>query len=161
MLIMIQDNDFNNFSLTNINNITSYTQAVNKNQVVTKSSVDQFHQENERYTGDLGLNFYNESNDLVRNNQENNFNDSELTSLDSTTVNRKPSSYNGLSNQKYVDGEINKKLLSDLIKQYETISKSPLETMILHLLKILKFELQIQNLSKIPKQEDIFCRNGL
>ena len=44
----IQDNDSNNYNLTNINSITLNTQAVNDNQVITKIYVDEFHQENER-----------------------------------------------------------------------------------------------------------------
>ena len=43
-----QDNDFNNYNLTNINSLTLNTQAINENQVITKAYVDQFHQENER-----------------------------------------------------------------------------------------------------------------
>ena len=38
-----QDNDFNNFILTNINSITLNTQSVNDIQVITKAYVDQFH----------------------------------------------------------------------------------------------------------------------
>ena len=60
-----QDNDFNNINLTNINSITLNTQAVNDNQVITKAYVDQFHQENERSRRDVGLDFYDESNDIV------------------------------------------------------------------------------------------------
>ena len=52
-----QDNDFRNFNLTNFNSVTLKTQVVNGNQVVTKSYVDQFHQENERSWRDLGLDF--------------------------------------------------------------------------------------------------------
>ena len=42
-----QGNDFNNHNLTNINSITLITQAVNINQVITKTYLDQFHQDNE------------------------------------------------------------------------------------------------------------------
>ena len=42
----IQDNDFNSHNLTKINSITLNTQAVNDNQVRTKSYVNQFRQEN-------------------------------------------------------------------------------------------------------------------
>ena len=48
----IQDNDFNNFNLTNINSLSLNTQAVNDNQVITKAYVDQFHQETERSSRD-------------------------------------------------------------------------------------------------------------
>ena len=62
--------------------------------------MDQFQQENERSRQDLGMDFYNESSDLVKNNQDNNLNDEQLTSLDSFTVNRDPSSDNDLANRK-------------------------------------------------------------
>ena len=55
-----KDNDFGNYNLTIINSITLYTQAVNDNQVITKSYVDQVYQENERARRDVGLDFYNE-----------------------------------------------------------------------------------------------------
>ena len=71
----IQDNDFSNHNLTNINTITLNTQAVNDDQVITKAYVDQFHQENERSRRDLGIDFYDESSDLVKNNQVNDLND--------------------------------------------------------------------------------------
>ena len=100
-----KDNDFGNYNLTNINSITLNKQAENDNEVITKAYVDQFHQENERSRQDVGLDFYNESNDLVKNNQDNDLNDKKLTNLDSITVNRNPTSDNELSNKKYVDDE--------------------------------------------------------
>ena len=68
-----QDNDFNNHNLTNINSITLNTPAVIDNQVITKAYVDQFHQENEQSRRDLGIDFYDESNDLAKNDQDNDF----------------------------------------------------------------------------------------
>ena len=61
-----QNKDFNNYNLANINSITLNTQAVNDNQVITKAYVDQFHQENERSRRDLVIDFFDESNDLVK-----------------------------------------------------------------------------------------------
>ena len=101
-----QDNDFGNYNLTNIKSITLNKQAENDNEVITKSYVDQFHQENERSRRDVGLDFYNKSNDLVKNNQDNDLNDKKLTNLDSISVNRKPSSDNELASKKYVDDSI-------------------------------------------------------
>ena len=69
-----QDNDLNNNNLTNINSITLNKPAENDNEVITKAYVDQFHQENERFRQDLGIDFSDESNYLVKNNQENDFN---------------------------------------------------------------------------------------
>ena len=60
------DNDFNKNNLTNINSISLNKQAENDNQVMTKAYVDQFHQENERSRRDLGLDFYDESSDIVK-----------------------------------------------------------------------------------------------
>ena len=103
-----QDNDFGNYNLTNINSITLNKQAENDNEVITKAYVDQFHQENERSRRDVGLHFYNESADLVKNNQDNDLNDNKLTNLDSVQVNRNPTSDNELVNKKYIDDELDK-----------------------------------------------------
>ena len=61
-----QDKDFNKNNLIIINSITLNTQAVNDNQVITKAYVDQFHQENERSRRDVGIEFYDESSELVK-----------------------------------------------------------------------------------------------
>ena len=61
-----QANNFNNFNLTNINSNNLNTQAFNDNQVITKAYVDQFRQKNERSRRDLGLDFFNESNDIKK-----------------------------------------------------------------------------------------------
>ena len=74
-------------------------QTENDNEVITKAFVDQFHQENERSRRDVGLDFYNESSDLVKYNQDNDLNDNKLTNLDSIKVNRNPSSDNELFNK--------------------------------------------------------------
>ena len=104
----IQDNDFNNYNLTNIKSITLNKQAENDNEVITKAYVDQFHQENDRLRRDAGLDFYDESNYLVKNDQDNDLNDNKLTNLDSITVNGNPSSENDVSNKKYIDDELDK-----------------------------------------------------
>ena len=78
-----KDNDFGNYNLTNINSITLNKQAENDNEVITKAYVEQFHQENERSRRDFGMDFYDESSDLVKNNQDNDLNDNKLTNLDS------------------------------------------------------------------------------
>ena len=67
-----QDNDFQKYNLTNINSITLNKQPENDNQVVTKAYINQFHQENERSRRDLGIDFYNDSNDLVKLNDNSN-----------------------------------------------------------------------------------------
>ena len=85
---------------------TSNTQASNINQVITKAYVDQFRNDNEIIKSDLGTNFYDESNDLVKNFQDNDFNDNKLTKIDSITIVREPSSDNELAKKQYVDDSI-------------------------------------------------------
>ena len=102
------DIDFNDVKLENINTITLNKQAENDNEVITKAYVDRFHQDNERSRRDLGIDFYNESNDLVKNNQDNDLNDYKFTNLDSIQVNRNPISDNELSTKKYIDDELEK-----------------------------------------------------
>ena len=103
-----QDNDFNNNNLTNINSITLNTQAENDSEVITKAYVDQFHQEKERSRRHVGLDFYDESNDLVKNNQDNNFNNNKLTNINSITINNDPTDDNHVTNKKYIDDELDR-----------------------------------------------------
>ena len=103
-----QENDFGNYTLTIINSITLNKQAKNNNEVKKKAYVDQFHQENERSRRDVGLGFYNESSDLVKNNQVNDLNDNKLTNLNSVSVNRNPTLDSESVNKKYIDDEPNK-----------------------------------------------------
>ena len=101
-----KDNDFGNYNLTNINSITLNKQAENDNEVITKAYVDQFHQENERSRSNLGIDFYDESSDLVKNNQDNNFNNNKLINIESITINNNPTDDNHVSNKKYIDDSI-------------------------------------------------------
>ena len=45
---------------------------------------------------------------MVKNNQDNDFNDNKLTNINSITVNRKPNQDNEVSNKKYIDDELDK-----------------------------------------------------
>ena len=94
----IQNNDFNNNNLTKITSITLNKEAENDKEVITKAYVDQFLQENERSRGDSGIDFYEETSHLVKNNQDSGLNDKKLTNLDSITINRNPTSDNEVSN---------------------------------------------------------------
>ena len=104
-----KDNDFGNFHLTVTNSITLSKQAENDNEVITKAYVDQFHQENERSRRDLGLDFYDESNDIVKNNQNNDLNDNKLTNINSITINNNPIDDNHVANRKCIDDESDEK----------------------------------------------------
>ena len=115
-----QDNDFSNYNLTNINTITLNTPAQNDNEVITKAYVDQFHQEKEISRRDLGIDFYNESSDLVKNNQDNDLNDNKLSNINSITINNNPTDDNHVSNKKYIDDELNK---NTILRFNQTLTK--------------------------------------
>ena len=83
-------------------------QTEKDNEVTTKAYVDQFHSDNERNRRDMGLSFYNEEVELVKNNQDNSFNDNKLTKTNSIIVNRNPSANNELANKKNIDDELDK-----------------------------------------------------
>ena len=98
-----QDDAFDNHNLTNIISITLNSEAVNDNQFITKAYKDRYHHENEQSRQKLSINFYDESNDLVKKNQDSNHKDKKLIKLDSVSVNSNRSSENELANKKYVD----------------------------------------------------------
>ena len=83
-------------------------QAENDDEVITKAYVDQFHQENEQSRRELGIVFENESNFLVKNNQDNDLIDNKIRSINSITINNNPTHDNHVSNKKYFDDEFDK-----------------------------------------------------
>ena len=116
----IQKNEFNNINLTNIKRITLNTKAVNDKEVITKAYVDQLHQESERSRQDLGIDFYDESSDIVKNTQDNDLNDNKLTNVNSITINNNPSDDNHVSNKKYIDDELDK---NTIVRFNQTLQK--------------------------------------
>ena len=103
-----KDNDFSSYTLTNINSITLNKQTENDNEVITKAYVDQFHNDNERNRRDSGLSFFNEEVDLVKNNQDIDFNDNKLININSITINNDRTDDNHVGNKKYIDDELDK-----------------------------------------------------
>ena len=103
-----EDNDFGNYNLTNINRITLNKQAENDNEFITKAYEDQFHQENERSRRVLGIDFYTESSDIVKIDQDNDLNNIKLTNVKSITINNDPTDDNHVSNKKNIDDELDK-----------------------------------------------------
>ena len=156
-----QDNDFGNYNLTNINSITLNKQAVNDNDVSTNAYVDQFHQENERSRRDVGLDFYNESNDLVKNNQDNDFNDYKLTNIDSITINRNPTLDNQVSNKKYIDNELDKNTIVRFNQTLQNYLKVPVGSEIYYLTKYDKIQLTDTTIIKYPSSGGYLPQNWL
>ena len=135
------DIDFNDVKLENINTITLNKRAENDNEVITKAYVDRFHQDNERSRRDLGIDFYNESNDLVKNNQDNDLNDYKFTNLDSIQVNRNPISDNELSTKKYIDDELEKNTIVRLNQTLQNYLKVSVGDTIYNLTKYNKIQI--------------------
>ena len=99
-------------------------QAENDNEVITKAYVDQFQQHNERSRRDIGIDFYDESNDLVKNNQHNDLHDNILTNLDFVTVIRIPASDNEFGSKKYIDDDLDKTTILRLNKTLQNYLKT-------------------------------------
>ena len=154
-----RDNDFGNYNLTNINSITLNTQAQNDNQVITKAYVDQFHQENERSRRDLGIDFYNESSDLVKNNQDNDFNDNKLTNINSITINNNPTDDNHVSNKKYIDNELDKNTIVRFNQTLENFLKVTVGNTTYNLTKYNKIQLTDTTIIKYPNSGGYLLQN--
>ena len=161
-----KDNDFGNYNLTNINSITLNKQAENDNEVIPKAYVDQFHQENEQSRRDVGLDFYNDSNDSVKNNQYNDLKDNKLTNLDSVQVNRIPTSDNEIASEKYIDDSIGESTLLRFNQTLENYLKVSVGNDICNLTKYDKIqitditEMRYPNLgSDLLQKWNIKCNN--
>ena len=126
-------------------------QAANDNEVITKTYVHQFHQENERSRRDVGLDSYNESSDLVKNNQDNDPNANKVTILDSFTVNRNPISDNEVANKKYVDDSLGGGNISRFIQTLENYLKVSVGKDTYNLTKYNKFQLTDTTVRKAGK----------
>ena len=145
-----QDNDLGNYNLTNINSITLNKQAENDNDVITKAYVDQIHQEIERSRRDLGIAFYDESSDLVKNIQDNDLSDNNLTNVDSITVNRKPNQDNEFSNKKYFDDELDKNTILSISQTLQNYLKVSVGNDIYNLTEYDKIKLIDTTIFKYP-----------
>ena len=154
-----KDNDFGNYNLTNINSITLNKPAENDNEVITKAYVDQFHQENERSRRDLGIDFYDESSNLVKNNQDNDFNDNKFRNLDSITINRNPTLDNEVSNKKYVDDSIGADTMVRFNETLQNYLKVSVGSDIYKLTKYNKIHLTDTTIIKYPNSGGYLLQN--
>ena len=97
-------------------------------EIPTKAYIDSLHEENERSRRDLGINFYDESSDLVKNKQSNDFNDNIILNVTSIQINNDPSNDNHVSNKKYIDDELDKNTIIRFNQTLQIISKYQSET---------------------------------
>ena len=154
-----QDNDFGNYNLSNINSITLNKQAENDNEVITKAYVDQFHQENERSRRDLGIDFYDESSDLVKNNQDNDLKDNKLTNINSIIINRNPTSDDEVSNKKHIDNELNKNTIARFNQTLQNYLKVSVGNDVYNLTKYDKIQITDTTITKYPNSGGYLFQN--
>ena len=100
-----QDNDFNNYKLSNILSISVNNEPIEDNDLVTKFYVDSLHNDNERNRRDVGLSFYDENSELVKNNITNDFNDNKILNVKSIELNDEPINDTDAVNKLYVDNK--------------------------------------------------------
>ena len=146
--------------MTDINSTILNTQAINGNHVITKPYIDQFHQEIERSRRDIGKSFYTETTDFVKNNQNKNFNDKKLTKLVSITINSNLTSASNLSNEKYVDDEVNKNTIlrhNQTLKNYLKIS---LGNDVYDLAKFDRMHITDTTVIRYPNEKDFYYNIG-
>ena len=154
-----QDNDFGNYNLTNINSITLNKQAENDNEVITKAYVDQFHQENERSRRDVGLDFYDESSDLIKNNHDNDLNDNKLTNLDSISVDRNPILHNDIASKAFKDNELDKNTILRFNQTLEKSLKVSVGSNVYNITKYDKIQLTDTTIIKYPDNGGYLLQN--
>ena len=114
-----QKNDFNNFNLANKNSILLNTQALNDNHIIKNAYVDQSLKDNGRSRRILGIDFCNESSDLVKNYRDRYYKYFKLTNLDNFTTIR-TQSFDEVSNKKYIGDELDK---NTILRFNQTLEK--------------------------------------
>ena len=134
-------------------------QAENDDEVITKAYVDQFHPENERSRRDLGIDFYNESSDIVKNNQDNDFNYNKLTNINSITINNNPTDYNHVSNKNYIDDELDKNTIVRFNQTLHNYLKVSVGSSIYNLTKYDKIQLIDTTIMKHPNSGGYLLQN--
>ena len=114
------------------------------------------------------IDFYDESSDLVKNNQDNDLNYNKLTNIDSLTVNRSPSSDNELANKKYIDDEIDKNTIVRFSQQLRKYLKVSVRNDTYNLSKYKKLSISYVTEIKFPysgieflQKWNILCNNKI
>ena len=129
---------------------STLTNPITTIEIPKKAYIDSLYEENERSRRDLGIDFYNESNDLVKNNQDNDFIDNKLTNIDSVVVNRNPTLDNELSNKKYIDDELDKNTVLRFNQTLGNYLKVSVGNDIYNLTKYNKIQLTDTTIIKYP-----------
>ena len=128
-------------------------------EIPTKAYIDSLHEENERSRRDLGIDFYDESNDLVKNNQDTDFNDNKLTNINSIIINNNPTNDNHVSNKKYIDDELDKNTIVRFNQTLENYLKVSVGNDTYNLTKYNKIQLTDTTTIKYPNNGGYLLQN--
>ena len=110
-----------------------------------------FIKKNERSRRDLGTDSYNESNDLVKNNQDNDLNDNKVRIINSIAINNNPTDDNHVSNKKYIGHELDKNTILRFNQTLENYLKVSVGNDIYNLTKYDKIQLTDKTTMKSGK----------
>ena len=128
-------------------------------EIPTKAYIDSLHEENERSRRDLGIDFYNESDDLVKNNQTNNFNDNINLNVKSIQINDDRSDNSHAVNKLYVDDELDKKTIVRFNQTLQNYLKVSVGNDIYNLTKYDKIQLTDTTINKAPNSGGYLLQN--
>ena len=107
----------------------------------------------------MGLALYNESNDLVKNNQDDDLTDNKLTNLDSIAINRDPVSDNEVSNKKYIHNELNKNTILRFNQKLQKYLKVSVGNDTYNLTKYDKIQITDTTVIKAPNSGGYLLQN--
>ena len=107
----------------------------------------------------MGLSFYNEEVDLVKNNQHNDFNDNNLKNIGSITVNRNPTLDSEVANKNYVDDELDKNTMVRFNQTLENYLRVAVGNDIYNLTKYNKIQLTDTSIIKYPNNGNYLLQN--
>ena len=128
-------------------------------EIPTKAYIDSLHEENERSRRDLGIVFYIESDDLVKNNQTNNFNDNIILNVNSIQINDDPSDNSHAVNKLYVDDKLDKNTLVRFNQTLQKYLKVSVGNDIYNLTKYDKIQLTDTTIIKAPNSGGYILQN--
>ena len=129
-------------------------------EIHNKAYVDSLHDENEQSRRDLRFDFYDESNELVKGNQNDNFNDNKLTNIDSIKFNRKPILDDEVSVKTYIDDELDKSTILRFNQALENYLKVSVGNDVYNLAKYDKIQITNTTIIETPNTGGYHIENS-
>ena len=107
------------------------------------------------------MDFYNESSDLVKYNQDNEVNGNKFLNLDSVVVNRKSTSDNELADKNNIDDELDKNIDLSFNQTLENHLKVSVGNNIYNLTKYAKIKITVESFNKYQNSGGYLLQNWL